>query len=86
MKIIKKCTSSTARAPRYGKMAPNTRETGEMAWPRVKAISTMPMATYTRENSTRIEPMALEFMFTRTDRPMKVSGEMTCKTVRARRS
>lgn len=74
------------REPRYGKMAQSTKATGGMAWPRGKAISTTPMAMSTPVNFTKIEPMALEFMFTRTGKPMKVSGEMTCKMVQARRS
>lgn len=74
------------REPRYGKMAQSTTVTGGMAWPRVRAISTMPMAMFTLVNFTKIEPMASEFMFIRMAKHMKVSGETTCRTGQAKRS
>ena len=86
MKTIRKCLSNMEREPRYGKMAQSTTVTGGMAWPRGKAISTTPMAMSTPVNFTKIEPMALEFTFIRMAKRMKVSGETTCRTGRAKRS
>lgn len=86
MRAIRKCLSSMEREPRYGKMAQSTKATGVMAWPRGKAISTTPMAMSTPVNFTKIEPMALEFMFIRMAKRMKVSGETTCRTDQEKRS
>lgn len=86
MKIIKKCLSNTGRVPRYGKMVLSMKVTGGTEWPKDKVISTMPTVMFIQESFTRIEPMDLGFMFTRTVKHMKAFGGTICRTVQVKRS
>lgn len=81
-----KYSSSMERELKFGLMAQNTKETGEMVWPKVKEISTMLMETSTPVNFTKIGPMDLESTCIKMDKLMRAFGETTCKTDLAKRN
>lgn len=74
------------RVPRYGKMAQNMKGIGEMVWLKVKVISITLMVMYIQVNFIKIEPMDSEYMFTRTAKLTRASGEMTCRTAPEKRN
>lgn len=86
MNPIRKCISNMVRALRYGKTVLSMKGIGEMVWPKVKAISITLMVMCIQVNFIKIEPMASEYMFTRTAKLTRASGEMTCRTVQEKRS
>lgn len=70
----------------FGRMVQDMKEIGEMEWQKAKELFIMLMVTYILENSLKIEPMDLEFIFIKMDKNMKVFGRMINKKVQAEKN
>jgi len=81
-----KHSSSMEKVLKLGRMEQSTLVTGEMVWLKEKVSSIMLTEMSTPENFTKIEQMALEFMFIQMAKSMKDSGKTICKMVQEKKS
>ena len=71
---------------KLGLMELSMKESGRRTKLMAEASSGTQMVTYTKENGRKIKPMDSVFMFISTEPGMKASGEMICKTVKAKKA
>ena len=71
---------------KLGLMELSMKESGRRTKPMVGANSGTLMVTYTKENGRKIKLMDSVFMYISTEPGMKVSGEMICKTEKAKKA
>ena len=74
-KLVKKFLSNMVKESRFGMMEPNTMETGEMGWPKVKVLFIMLMAMFIRVSSSKTGLMDSEYMFIQLAKDTKDFGK-----------
>lgn len=80
-KLVRKFLSNMGKESRFGMMEPNTMETGETGWPKVKVLFIMLMAMSILVSSSKTGLMDSEYMFIQMAKDTKDFGRTTIKMV-----
>lgn len=72
--------------PNNGQMVQNTKEIGEMVWPKEEELSIMQIEICTQVNFTKIEQMGTELTSTKMGKDTKENGKMICNTAKVLKS